>query len=198
MKVTVTADGHGSFEASLTELACSFLHRIATRSKILPYTNIVKWIIDHTEISDRKFKTQNQEFMGSFTPSNLRRMYHLPEPQASYNKQFVENFAKENKDLVDYTKSWSTKEEPLKKDKNVMYTTGSLSSPYFFAAAMLCRLFGKPDINEFSSEWLPLLDAATNATIMYWAQILSDNLASAILNYQTKRIFSRRFYPPFF
>lgn len=64
-----------------------------------------------------------------------------------------------------------------------MYHTGSLSSPYYFAVAMLCRLYGKPNIKTFSSEWLPLLDVATNATIMDWAKILSDNLASAIWNY---------------
>lgn len=80
MKVTVTVDGHGSFEASLTELACSFLHCIATRPKILPYTDMVKWIIDHADISDREFKTANQQVMGLFAPNNLRSMYHLPEP----------------------------------------------------------------------------------------------------------------------
>lgn len=71
-----------------------------------------------------------------------------------------------------------------------MYTTRSLCSPYFFATTMLCRLLWKPYINKFSLESLPLLDAATNATIMDWAQILSDNLGSAILEYRTKRIFS--------
>ena len=95
-------------------------------------------------------------------------------------------------------KNWSTKEEPLKKDKHGMYSTGSLSSPYCFATTMLCRLFGRPDINKFSSEWLPLLDAATNATIMDWAQILFDNLASVMWNYWSKRTTSQRIYPPFF
>lgn len=129
MKVMVTAYGRGSSEASLTELACSFLHRVAKRPKTLPYTDMVKWVIDHANIFDRKFRTQNQEVMGSFTPSNLRLMYHLLEPQANYNKQFVEKISKENEDLADNTKSWSVKEEPLKKDKNFMYATGSLSSP---------------------------------------------------------------------
>ena len=63
---------------------------------------------------------------------------------------------------------------------------------------MLCRLFGKPNIDNFSSEWLPLLDAAINATIMNWAQILSDDLASAILAYRSKIISTLRIYPPFF
>lgn len=42
MEVTVTADGRRSSEASLTELACSFLHCVAVRPKILPYLDIVK------------------------------------------------------------------------------------------------------------------------------------------------------------
>ena len=78
-----------------------------------------------------------------------------------------------------------------------MYSIGSLTSPYCFAATMLCRLFGKPDINKFSSEWLPLLDATINATIMDWAKILSDNLATAIVSYQSKRTVSLRIYPHF-
>lgn len=108
-EVIVTADGHGSSKASLTELACSFLHCVIARPKILPYMDMVKWVIDHADISDRQFKTSNQEVMGSFTPQNLRHMYHLPEPQASYNKQFIENFTKENEDLVECTKKLVSK-----------------------------------------------------------------------------------------
>lgn len=63
-------------------------------------------------------------------------MYHLPEPQVAYNAQFVKKFAAENPDLLETTKDWSRKEEPLKKDKNGMYSIGSLTSPYCFAAAM--------------------------------------------------------------
>ena len=53
METTVIVDGHISSDATLTELACSFLHRIAARPKILPYTDMVKWIIDDADISDR-------------------------------------------------------------------------------------------------------------------------------------------------
>lgn len=57
METTITIDGHSSSNGSLTELACSFLHRIAARPKILPYTDMVKWIIDNADISNREFKT---------------------------------------------------------------------------------------------------------------------------------------------
>ena len=125
-------------------------------------------------------------------------MYHLPEPQVIYNRQFIEKFVKENPDLAETTKDWSRRDEPLKKDKHDMYSTGSLTSPYYFAAAMLCRIFGMPDINKFSWEWLPLLDAATNATIVDWARVLSDNLATTIGNYRSKRATAQGIYPPFY
>ena len=59
MEVTAIADSHGSSEASITELACSFLHRIAARPKILPYTDMVKWVLDSLDIMGREFKTQD-------------------------------------------------------------------------------------------------------------------------------------------
>ena len=58
MEVTATAGSQGSFEASVADLACSFLHRIAARPKILPYTDMVKWVLDNVDIKNREFKTQ--------------------------------------------------------------------------------------------------------------------------------------------
>ena len=53
MEVVATAGSQSSSETSLTELACSFLHRIAARPKILPYTDMVKWILDNVDIRNR-------------------------------------------------------------------------------------------------------------------------------------------------
>ena len=50
MEVTVTAGSHRSSEASIVELSCSFLHRIAARSKIIPYTEMVEWVLDSVDI----------------------------------------------------------------------------------------------------------------------------------------------------
>ena len=60
MEVTSTVDPHGSSEASVTDLDCSFLHRIAARPKILPYADMVKWVLDSVDIN-KQFKTQGQE-----------------------------------------------------------------------------------------------------------------------------------------
>lgn len=59
---------------------------IAAQEKIIPYTDMVKWIIDVVGISDREFKNHRQEVMGSFSVDNLRLMYQLPESQKIYKK----------------------------------------------------------------------------------------------------------------
>lgn len=58
MKVSAGTGSQHSSEASLEELACSFLHRIAARPKILPYTDMIKWILDNAEMNNRQFKIQ--------------------------------------------------------------------------------------------------------------------------------------------
>ena len=192
-KIIITRATTGSIKPSrpqCRDASCSFLHRIAARPKILPYTDMIKWILDDAELHHRQFKVQGHGPLGSFVAQDLKLMYHLPEPQATYNAEFVEKFAAENPDLSDTTKEWSRRDEPLKKDKNGMYSTGSLTSPYCFAAAMLCRIFSKPDINKFSPEWLPLIDAATSSEIVDWAKILSDTLYMAVLHYRSKRSYS--------
>jgi len=86
-----TADATTSSEASYFEAACSFLHRIIATLKILPYTDMVKWIIDNISILDHTFQTSRKEVIGSFTTKDLKIMYHIPHPQKVYDKAFEES-----------------------------------------------------------------------------------------------------------
>lgn len=47
-----------------------------------------------------------------------------------------------------------------------MYFTESISLPHRLVTSTLCRMFNKPVSTKFSLEWLPLIDAVVNATIM--------------------------------
>ena len=57
LEMKVTVDGCDSLDASMFETTCSFLHRIVAHSKIIPYTDMLKWVIDEADISNREFKT---------------------------------------------------------------------------------------------------------------------------------------------
>lgn len=50
-----TTDSTNKSEGTLKELACSFLHRIAARAKILPFTDVVRWVVE-------KFQLQTEPF----------------------------------------------------------------------------------------------------------------------------------------
>lgn len=69
-----TVGAQESSDSSYFEVTCSFLHQIATRTKILPYKDMVNWVIDGVGVLDRTLRNKRQEFMGSFTPNNLRLM----------------------------------------------------------------------------------------------------------------------------
>lgn len=83
-------------EASLKDLADSFLHRIAAREKILPYIDVVRWVVEQILVSNRTFCTVDRRIFGSFQPDDLRKMYHFPEPKKKYNKAFLEKLVEEN------------------------------------------------------------------------------------------------------
>lgn len=61
MEVTTIVGSNSSFESFIIDLACSFLHWIEARPKILPYMDMVKWTLDTVDIRNRQFKTQGKE-----------------------------------------------------------------------------------------------------------------------------------------
>ena len=91
-----TTDGTDDTKSMLSDLACSFLHRIAAFAKVLPYYDLVRWVIESINITDRAFFRAGGRMFGTFKPKDVKRMYHLPDPQQHYNKSFLEAFAKEN------------------------------------------------------------------------------------------------------
>jgi len=52
---------------------------------------------------NRWFKVHGQGLNGSFVAHDLKLMYHLPEPQTTYNKKSMEKFVKENQNLAETT-----------------------------------------------------------------------------------------------
>jgi len=96
MEEQATAGSTSKSEASIKDLADSFLHRIAAREKILPYIDVFRWVVEEIAVSNRTFCTVDGRVFSSFQPDNLREMYHLPELEKKYNKYFLKKFANEN------------------------------------------------------------------------------------------------------
>ena len=125
-------------------------------------------------------------------------MYHLPNPQQIYNKEFLEDFAKKNEVESDPIRDWRHFPEKHKHESSGMYSVESLASPYCYVAAMICRLFGTVNSEKFSIEMVPLLEVVVNSYIMDWETILSDKMESKILDYRKNRFVTTHTIPPFF
>lgn len=87
-------------DATYFDVACSFIHKVTARPKIKHYKDMVKWVIDHLSVDDRKFKDSKGEYIGSFRVEYLKAMCHLPSLQQKYDKAFLQIFREEHPDLM--------------------------------------------------------------------------------------------------
>ena len=195
---SATSDSTNKSEGTLKELACSYLHRIATRAKIMPYTDVVRWVVEKIPVSDRTFCTADGRIFGSFQPEDLMKMYHLPRPEKRYNKAFLEAYAKENDSELAPIKQWKHFPEKHKHEPSGKYSVDSLASPYCYAEVMMCRILGIHDSAKFTIEMVPLMEAAINGYVMDWANILSGKLAIAILKYRANAYKTSQIIPLFY
>jgi len=85
-------------ELQFRDSSYSFLHRIGARAKILPYIDMIRWVIENLIIEYRQFKSAKMDLIGLFRAEDIKKMYHIPDPQDIYDVTFVANFAKKNPD----------------------------------------------------------------------------------------------------
>ena len=108
---------------------------------------------------------------GSFRVEDIKKMYHLVEPQKHYSKAFVEAFSKVNDMESDTIRQCRHYPNKHKHESLGMYSFDSLASPYYYVGAVICRLFRVSDFTRFSIETTPLMDVPVNLYIMDWATI---------------------------
>ena len=63
----------------------------------------------------------------------------------------------------------------------------SLNEYMVYVGMMLCRLFGRKDPFHFNADWTPFLEEVLEGRSFNWYKILSDNIASEVINYKTAR-----------
>jgi len=58
-KITITRATTDSIRPSglqFKDAACSFLHKIGARAKILPFIDMISWVVENCTIEDRRFR----------------------------------------------------------------------------------------------------------------------------------------------
>lgn len=85
VEVKATVDDATPSNLHFKGIACSFLHRIGIRATLLPYTDMIRWVLDNSTIKDIQLRTAKNEILGSFRAEYLKVMYKLPDPQDIYD-----------------------------------------------------------------------------------------------------------------
>lgn len=144
METNITVDGWDSLDAYMLEMACSVLHHIVAQPKIIPYTDMVKWVINEANILDRKFRTRSQgpSDLAPWTIYGLCTTYHSHKSYTTGNSWnfFLKRIATQR---IAPVPSRIMKKRSRK--TKVVCTLLSICPPYSFVVAMLFRLFGRPD-----------------------------------------------------
>ena len=109
------------------DIACSFFHRIAARATLLPYTDMIRWLLDSSIIKDRQLITAKNDILVSFRAKYLKVMYKLPDQQDIYDNGFVENFTKNNEDPFKTIQGWRKLDNKFKHEKSSMYPIDRLT-----------------------------------------------------------------------
>jgi hypothetical protein len=80
----------------LKYIAQSELHKIAARSRLMPYKDMIGWALENVNVSTRSIHNSQKEVVGSFRPEHIQVMYKLsPIFKHSYNAAFLTEFDEE-------------------------------------------------------------------------------------------------------
>lgn len=159
----------------------SEIHLIASRPAILPYNDMVQWIISHVDLGSASVVNDAGTTIASLQPDAISRMYKLRKPEVLLNKQFLDTFKTEKPNLLTVIKKWWHDEEDFTEKNSRLYPVQYFRYPFRLVAAMLCRLYGEENCIQFKREWTPLVHHVTEkGQVFNWAHILSFNLLNAI------------------
>jgi hypothetical protein len=92
-----------------------------------------------------------------------------------------------DKGYPDLIKSWWGHPEKFRADTHDIYATVSLEAHMICVVMMLCRLFRKKRSTHFSLAWVPIMHKVAKGYSFNLANMLSDNLAKEITEYQLEK-----------
>ena len=108
--------------------------------------------------------------------------YSLPQPEEKFTQGWALAHAVP---VVDTIRQWWAEPDKFKVKKDQEYLVASLRKVYKLVAAMLCRLYGRPDATTFNGTWDTIMEhVMMHDTHFNWANILMTsmhtNLSSAL------------------
>ena len=107
----------------------SGLPQIVARPAILPYTDMVSWVLDRIG-SDGRVLRKDNSILISCSASNFQKMYRLPVPEANADEKFMDAFMTEHESLEEWLKEWWVDEDRFKVKSIRLYHVQHFHSAY--------------------------------------------------------------------
>jgi hypothetical protein len=171
----------------------SGMHLVATRPRLLPYYDMIRWALDHIDLPTRTIISDRWNTVGTFKPDHIQTMYKLPTTaEYTYNDEFLEEFKKKECEQYDKTmpgliKDWISHPATFRANDKGVYSITSLEPHYMYVAMMTCRLFGREDTTHFYIAWVPLIFRVAEGCSFNWAKILSGSLFNRVTEYREQK-----------
>jgi hypothetical protein len=171
----------------------SGMHLVATRPRLLPYYDMIRWALDHVDLPTRTIVNDRQTMIGTFRPEHIQAMYKLPANfEYTYGQEFLAEFKEKECKEFDRTlpgliKDWVSRSATFRANDKGVYSISSLEPNFLYVAMMTCRLFGWEDTAHFYIQWVPLIYRVAEGSSFNWEKILSDSLFNRITEYREKK-----------
>ena len=94
-----------NYQLAYQKIRDAGLHAIASRPTILPYTDTVKWIVDHVNRKYWSFNDSTGSQLATFRPKVLTRAYALKPTVQPLNAEITQ-YSKTRYNLSEILKSW--------------------------------------------------------------------------------------------
>ena len=120
------------------------MHLVATRPRLLPYYDMIRWALDHIDLPSRTIVNDQRAMVGTFRPEHIQSMYKLPATsEYTYGKEFLEEFKKKeckeyDKTMPGLIKDWVSLSETFRANDKGVYSIASLEPQYMYVAMMTC------------------------------------------------------------
>lgn len=171
----------GTFEENLEDhrvyviIHKSGLYRVACRYPAFPCTNMIHWIVLHTDSETMVLSNVNGTKPFTFKAENFQEMYHLPQLVITMDAPFTNpNSSANSRDIL---KSWVREPTKFRTTPNQVYKTKILRKAYQFLVVFACCLYNQESTKTFSQSWVVVLDQPTNEGKPFnWSDILAFQL----------------------
>jgi hypothetical protein len=153
---------------------------VASRTPVFPCSELLKFLIDHTDMHKCLINDDNGGCIGVFLPLEVESYYKLREFEEKLSTDFILSFYASH-DTKKIMASWWREDKKFMNRTIGWYPMDNIREPYIYLMALLCRLHGEKECSWFSEAWMPLAYTVAISGIGFnWGAIISKHLSTCI------------------